>query len=193
MALTSSAESGALTAAERQALLDAARRSVASGLAGERLRVAIGEYPARLSAPRASFVTLHVRNELRGCIGSLEASRPLIEDVVDNAYAAAFNDPRFPALAPIELEQLAVHISLLSRLMPLRVDSEDDVLRQLRPGVDGLVLTERHHRGTFLPVVWDSLSTPREFLRRLKEKAGLPPDYWSDTITLERYTTESVE
>lgn len=193
MALTSSAETQSLSATERQALLDAARRSVTEGVAGRRFAVDTRDCSAALRAPRASFVTLHVRDELRGCIGSLAARRPLIEDVVENAYAAAFNDPRFPALAPIELHDLNVHISVLSPLAPLRFDSEADLLEQLRPGIDGLVLTERHHRGTFLPAVWGSVPTPRDFLRRLKEKAGLPPDYWSDTVTVERYTAESVE
>lgn len=192
MALTSFADTGSLSATERKTLLDAARQSVASGLAGTRLKIELQAYPAALRAPRATFVTLHVRDELRGCIGSLEPRRPLIEDVVDNAYAAAFHDTRFPALTAADLDQLSVHLSLLSPLTPLRFESEDDLLRQLRPGVDGLILAEHHHRGTFLPAVWESLPTPREFLRRLKEKAGLPPDYWSDTITVERYTVESL-
>jgi len=192
MALTSFADTGSLSATERKTLLDAARQSVASGLAGTRLKIELQAYPAALRAPRATFVTLHVRGELRGCIGSLEPRRPLIEDVVDNAYAAAFHDTRFPALTAADLDQLSVHLSLLSPLTPLRFESEDDLLRQLRPGVDGLILAEHHHRGTFLPAVWESLPTPREFLRRLKEKAGLPPDYWSDTIAVERYTVESL-
>ena len=193
MALTFSTDAHTLSAAERQALLDAARQSVASGIAGKPLHVDARAYAPSLRVPRASFVTLYVRDELRGCIGSLEARRPLIEDVVANAHAAAFHDPRFAGLAPAELEQLTLHISILTNPEPLQFESEDDLLRQLRPGIDGLVLTERHHRGTFLPAVWAHLRTPREFLTRLKEKAGLPPDYWSDTITVERYTTESVE
>ncbi|MFP5348765.1 MAG: AmmeMemoRadiSam system protein A [Gammaproteobacteria bacterium] len=192
MALTSFADTDSLSAADRKTLLDAARQSIASGLSGARLTIDVQYYPAALQVPRATFVTLHVRGELRGCIGSLEPRRPLIEDVVDNAYAAAFRDTRFAALTAADLDHLSVHLSLLSPLAPMRFESEDDLLRQLRPGVDGLVLAEHHHRGTFLPAVWESLPTPREFLRRLKEKAGLPPDYWSDTITVERYTVESL-
>lgn len=193
MALTSSTDAHTLSAAERQTLLDAARQSVASGIAGKPLHVDARAYAPSLRVPRASFVTLYVRDELRGCIGSLEARRPLIEDVVANAHAAAFHDPRFSGLAPAELEQLALHISILTSPEPLPFESEEDLLRQLRPGIDGLVLTERHHRSTFLPAVWKHLPTPREFLARLKEKAGLPPDYWSDTIVVERYTVESLE
>lgn len=192
MALTSFADTGSLSAAERKTLLDAARQSIASGLSGARLTIDVQSYPAALRATRATFVTLHVREELRGCIGSLEPRRALIEDVVDNAYAAAFRDTRFAPLTSADLEHLSVHVSLLSPLAPMRFDSEDDLLRQLRPGVDGLVLGEHHHRGTFLPAVWESLATPREFLNRLKEKAGLPPDYWSASITIERYTVESL-
>jgi len=169
-----------------------ARASIERALAGERLEVRLADYPAALNQPRATFVTLHVGDDLRGCIGSLEAYRPLAVDVAENACDAALHDPRFAPVATAELGRLHIHISILSPPEPLHVGSERELLAQLRPGVDGLTLTERHCRGTFLPAVWDTLPEPREFVRALKQKAGLAPDYWSDSISVERYTAESV-
>ena len=133
-----------------------------------------------------------MNGELHGCIGTLEAERSLIIDVVKNAYAAAFRDPRFAALTRSEFQHLDIHISVLSRPEPVHCTSEGDLLRQLRPGVDGLTLIEGRQRGTFLPAVWETLPGPREFLHHLKQKAGLPVDYWSDTIRFERYTADSI-
>ena len=135
----------------------------------------------------ATFVTLTQNGQLRGCIGSLEARRPLATDVAENAVAAAFSDPRFPPLRRGELEQTRVEVSLLDKPRPMQFDDEEDVLRQLCPGVDGLILTCGHHRATFLPQVWESLPTPRLFLEHLKLKAGLPADFWSPNLTLSRY------
>lgn len=177
---------------ERHTLLALARASVRKGLCGEELQVKHEDYPPALQVPRASFVTLKIEEQLRGCIGSLEACRPLVTDVVLNAYAAAFRDPRFPALTWPEFERLGIHLSLLNPAEPLPCREEADVLAQLRPGLDGLILEEGVHRGTFLPAVWESLPDPRDFLRHLKLKAGLPADYWSDRIRVQRYTVESI-
>lgn len=177
---------------DRQALLEYARRAIERGLVGERLKVQVKEFSATLQAPGASFVTLKVERELRGCIGTLEAQRPLIADVVSNAWSAAFRDPRFPALTHAEFRLLDVHISVLSEPQPLAVRSEAELLAQLRPGIDGLVLEEGYHRGTFLPAVWEQLAEPREFVRHLKRKAGLPADYWSPALRVSRYTVVSV-
>lgn len=173
-------------------LLELARESIRQGLCGEQLCVRPEAYPPALQALRACFVTLKLEGRLRGCIGSLEARQPLVTDVVRNAYAAAFRDPRFPALSWPEFERLDIHLSLLTSPQPLAVASEEELLAQLRPGIDGLVLSEGARRGTFLPAVWEQLSEPREFLRQLKLKAGLRADYWSSTLRIERYTTESV-
>ncbi|HID49758.1 MAG TPA: AmmeMemoRadiSam system protein A [Chromatiales bacterium] len=178
-------------ASDRRILLEVAAASIRHGLEqGRPLPVHVDEYPQTLRQPGASFVTLNIAGQLRGCIGSLEATRPLVEDVADNAYAAAFRDPRFPPLNEVEYPQLEYHISLLAPAEPMQFESEDDLIRQLRPGVDGLILSDRGRRGTFLPSVWQSLPDPREFLRHLKQKAGLPPDYWSDTLQVARYTVE---
>jgi len=135
----------------------------------------------------ATFVTLTQKGQLRGCIGSLEAHRPLATDVAENALAAAFRDPRFPPLRRAELEQTRVEVSLLDTPETMRFSDEADALGQLCPGVDGLILNCGQHRATFLPQVWESLATPRLFLEHLKLKAGLPADFWSPGLTLARY------
>jgi AmmeMemoRadiSam system protein A len=184
---------GRLAPALRQTLLDLARASIGFGLQHGRPLVALfDEYPAELQARRASFVTLQRQGALRGCIGSLEARRPLVADVTENAYAAAFRDPRFAPLASHEFADLEIHLSLLTPAEPMEAASEADLLRQLRPGEDGLILQEGSHRATFLPAVWESLPEPRSFIRHLKQKAGLPAEYWSDTLTVLRYRAEHI-
>ena len=158
---------------------------------GSHLPVETSRYPIRLQNPGASFVTLNINGLLRGCIGSLEAYRPLVNDVAYNAHAAAFSDPRFPPVSSDELENLEFHISVLTPAVAMAFSSEDDLLKQIRPGIDGLVLEEGQHRGTFLPAVWESLPDAESFLQHLKQKAGLPQNYWSDGIKISRYTTES--
>ncbi len=141
--------------------------------------------------PGAVFVTLNKSGQLRGCIGSLEAYRSLSEDVAENAFAAAFRDYRFNPLAADELSQLDISLSVLTEPELMAFSSEQDLISQLQPGVDGMILTEGSHRGTFLPSVWEYYPAPDAFLSHLKMKAGLPADYWSDTIKIERYKTVS--
>lgn len=176
----------------RQHLRGIAAASIVHGLEhGRALQVVAEEYAAALQAPRATFVTLHKEGDLRGCIGSLEPQRALVADVARNAFAAAFRDPRFLPVRPDEVTVLEVHISVLSLAQPLQFRDEADLLQQLRPGVDGLIIEQDGHRGTFLPSVWDSLPRPEEFLAHLKLKAGLTADFWSEDIRVSRYTTES--
>lgn len=191
MALTSSVED-VLDATGRRALLDVARDSIRGGLAGRRPDLNAEDFSAALRVPRATFVTLEIERALRGCIGTLEAHQPLALDAAENAYAAAFRDPRFPPLVHAEFERVELHISILNPAVPMRFVSEPDLLGQLRPGVDGLILSERGRRATFLPAVWESIEDPWEFLAHLKVKAGLPADYWSETIEVSRYTVTSV-
>lgn len=141
-----------------------------------------------LSRPGATFVTLTQRNELRGCIGSLQACDPLIEDVSNNAVSAALYDPRFMPLAADELDTISVEVSLLSELQPIDFSSEADALAQLRPNIDGVVFECGSYRSTFLPQVWESLPQPQQFLARLKSKARLAEDFWAEDIQLFRYT-----
>jgi AmmeMemoRadiSam system protein A len=143
---------------------------------------------AWLRAPGATFVTLMREGKLRGCIGTLEARRPLAEDVAENAVSAAFSDPRFTPLTRDELGDTEIEVSLLSAAEPLPVDDEAAVLAQLRPGIDGVIFEYGRHRSTFLPQVWEQLAEPAEFMAQLKYKAGLPPDFWSDDVKLARYT-----
>lgn len=178
----------------KRQLLDIARQSIAHGLQyGTPLRVDPADYPPALRDKGASFVTLSINHDLRGCIGMLRAERPLVSDVADNAYAAAFKDPRFPALTQAEYPNLHYHISILQPAEPMRFSDEQDLLSQLRPGIDGLILEDRGRRGTFLPSVWDSLPDPVQFLQHLKIKAGLPASYWSDSVKVSRYTVEDIE
>jgi AmmeMemoRadiSam system protein A len=136
----------------------------------------------------ACFVTLRQCERLRGCIGTLKAHRPLLEDVKANARAAAFRDPRFPPLAQDELDSTAVEVSLLSQLAPIEFRDERHALAQVRPGIDGLVFEYGHHQSTYLPQVWKDLPDAVEFLATLKQKAGLPPDFWDPEVKLTRYT-----
>ena len=141
----------------------------------------------RLDSPGATFVTLTLDGALRGCIGSLEAWRALRVDVLENARASAFRDPRFPGLTPVEFGRVRVEVSLLGTAEPFAVAGEDDAVARLRPGIDGLILAWRGRRATFLPQVWDHLPDPSAFLGELRRKAGLPRDFWSPDLTLSRY------
>ena len=176
---------------DRQTLLELAYRSIRHGLErGKAIEVNPAQYPAQLQTKKATFVTLHRNEALRGCIGILNPVRPLVEDVAYNAWAAAFTDSRFPPLSADELDDLDIHISVLGTPEEIDFYSEDDLVQQIRPGIDGLILEEGYNRGTFLPSVWESLHDSKEFLNHLKLKAGLPANYWSDGIKVKRYTVE---
>ena len=140
-----------------------------------------------LSEPGASFVTVTRAGALRGCIGSLQARRSLREDVDSNAIAAAFRDPRFPPLSRDEFADLRIEVSLLSDPQPMSFRDEADALAQLRPGIDGVILSSGYRQATFLPQVWESLPEPRDFITQLKRKAGLRDDFWSPDVMLARY------
>lgn len=175
----------------RLLLRELAYQSIRHGLeTGQALEIDIAQYPAELQAEKATFVTLHRNKELRGCIGILKPVRPLAEDVAYNAWAAAFSDSRFMPLSADEIDDLDIHISILGTPGEMDFTSEDDLVKQIRPGIDGLIMEEGFNKGTFLPSVWESLIDSREFLRHLKLKAGLPANYWSDNIKVMRYTVE---
>lgn len=148
--------------------------------------------PAELLELRASFVTLSIESELRGCCGSLEARRPLAIDVWHNARASAFGDRRFAPLEAREWGCVDLEVSVLSPLEPVVVRSEAELLARLVPGEDGLVIAWRSSRATFLPKVWQQLHDPVEFLRHLKLKAGWSEDFWAADVEVWRYFTESV-
>lgn len=188
MAALSSAELGL---AEQERLLDLARESIAQGLtSGQPPRYSAGEFTGLLARPAASFVTLRLDAALRGCVGSLEARRPLARDVGIAAFNAAFRDIRFPRLTASELGLIRIEISVLSPMVPLDVRDQDELLLRLRPLIDGLLLEDGPARATFLPKVWEQLRAPIDFVTALKRKAGLPADYWSPTLRLCRYQTQ---
>ena len=170
-----------------------AAASIDHGLAhGETLPINQSEHAEDLQNDGACFVTLKRDGKLRGCIGSPEAHRPLIEDVADNAFRSAFKDPRFPALTGTERDGLEMSISVLSPKTPISFAGEDDLLSQLRPGVDGLVIEDNGLRALFLPSVWAQLTEPAEFLARLKVKSGMKEDHWSDGFKAWRFVAEEI-
>ncbi|MDQ6924187.1 MAG: AmmeMemoRadiSam system protein A [Pseudomonadota bacterium] len=172
-----------------RSLVMIARRAIGTALgeaASVRPERAEPAHPA-LEAPGATFVTLFKDGMLRGCIGTIEARRPLGIDVRANAVAAAFDDPRFPRLGADEFRDTSVEVSLLSAPEAMTADGEQALLAQLRPGIDGVVLEFAGRRATFLPQVWDTLCEPAEFLAELKRKAGLPIDFWSSAVHISRY------
>ena len=170
-------------------LLQIARSAISRALHVSGISAAeVDENMPWLSKPGATFVTLTQWGELRGCIGSLQACDPLIEDVSNNAVSAALYDPRFSPLAADELESISLEVSLLSELQPLGFTSEADALAQLRPDIDGVVFEYGPYRSTFLPQVWESLPQPQQFLAKLKSKARLSEDFWAEDVKLSRYT-----
>lgn len=152
-----------------------------------------GGMPDLLTAPGAVFVTIERDGRLRGCIGSPTAWRPLAADVIDNAIKAGHGDPRFPSLTADELEGLEVSVSVLTPQEPIRFADEADLLRQLRPRVDGLIIKDGRHGALFLPSVWEQLPEPRAFLAHLKQKAGLAIDHWSPTFQAWRFQAIEVQ
>jgi len=178
---------------ERRTLLGIARTALHNGVHSGRSWCPDPDHlPSRLLDPRATFVTLSRRGALRGCTGSLLPREPLALSVATTTCQTALSDPRFEPVRITELDELDIEISVLSPLRLLDVRSEAELLDALRPGVDGLVFDTPHGNGTFLPKVWDSLPTPEQFLLGLKQKAGLPPDYWSDHVRVYRYETETI-
>lgn len=177
----------------QQQLIQVAKDSIAYGLKHKcALPIDCKTYASELRVLRATFVTLEKKHQLRGCIGMLEAVRPLVLDIAENAFAAAFNDSRFEPVTEEEYELLEIHLSILSPAEPMSFYSEEDLLRQLRPGIDGLILQEGSQRGTFLPSVWELLPEPVDFLQHLKRKSGLSRDYWSDSLKVSRYQCEII-
>ena len=190
------AATASLSPDHRHQLLNAATQTISSGLkSGKPPKVALETYAWPLRATRASFVTLKIGGKLRGCVGSVKPSRPIVTDVVDNAFKSAFGDRRFSPLNAEELREaesdLALSVSILSHPRPMTFGSEEEATAALRPGEDGVILQSPEGRGLFLPQVWESAPKPRDFLRHLKTKAGLPEDFWSDQVQLFRFGTET--
>lgn len=177
---------------ERQMLRDAAATTIRHGVVhGKPPGIDLNSFPPRLRTRRASFVTITIAGQLRGCIGSVEAHAPLLTDVVSSAFKAAFSDPRFRPLSEAELRQIEVKVSILGAFRPIAADSPDILLGNLEPDRDGLIITGDGKRALFLPSVWESLPEPQRFLSSLMQKAGMRPDVWPRDMQAFRFTTES--
>lgn len=176
-----------------ESLLQIAARSIDHGLqSGKPLKVPRHAYADALYADGASFVTLKRFGDLRGCVGSAEAYKPLAEDVAANAFAAAFRDSRFSRLSSAERTGLTISVSVLSPPVPIDCESETRLLQSLRPFEDGLIIQCKGRRALFLPQVWSMLPEPAQFLSQLKMKAGLEADDWSDGFKAWRFAARSV-
>lgn len=177
---------------DRMTLLSLARESIRIRLLFDRdLSIDEAAFSHALQQTAACFITLKINDQLRGCIGSLEAHRALVSDVVHNAAAAALEDPRFPPLSLEEEAQIRIHISVLTTPTPLHFSSESELLSQLTPGKDGLIIQSGHYRATFLPIVWADLQDKVQFLTHLKKKAGIPQDIEVGKLEAWRYQTVS--
>lgn len=185
-----------LSPEHQHTLLALARKAITCGTQ-ERKAITIDcrHYPEQLIQKASSFVTLYLNQQLRGCIGALEATMPLVQDVAEHAFAAANRDPRFEPVSQDEIPQLQISISVLSAPSALESPSEATLLDQIQAGRDGLILEERDargqlkHKATYLPSVWQQLPDKKAFLVSLKQKAGLPSHYWSDQLRFSRYQT----
>jgi AmmeMemoRadiSam system protein A len=173
-------------------LVDLARRSIEQGLRDGRFKpLALADAPQELDEPGAVFVTLKKKGDLRGCIGSPMAWRALGQDVLENAYKAAFEDPRFQPLSEAEWKDVELSVSVLTPPKPMNFTDEADLLAQLRPEIDGLIIEDAGRRALFLPSVWEALPDAKSFLAHLKVKAGLPVNHWSPGFKASRF--EAVE
>lgn len=185
----------ALSPEERQTLLELARETIACETQGKPPpSVDLNTVSDNLRGDAACFVTLTQYDQLRGCIGSLEARQPLVLDVRDNAAGAAFRDPRFPPVGAEELDDLHVEISVLSKPALLDYENADDLIAKLRPGTDGVVIERGWNRATFLPQVWEKIPDPHEFMQHLCRKAYLPADaYREPGLDVYTYQVEKFE
>ncbi|KZB73551.1 MULTISPECIES: AmmeMemoRadiSam system protein B [Thalassospira] len=176
------------------AMLDLCRQSILHGMeTGAPLQVSANEVGPALAAPGACFVTLKKAGQLRGCIGSIISHAPLATDLCENAFKAAFRDPRFAGLSRAEIgDDLELSISVLSPPHPFGFADEADFISKLTPFEDGIILSDGNRRGLFLPQVWDQLPDPKDFLAHLKRKAGLAMDHWSPNMRAERFITRGI-
>lgn len=174
--------------ANQEILLRVAAQSVVSGFdRGRPLRVKESRYPEELHEKGATFVSIYHNGVLRGSAGSPEATRSVLEDIAENAYAAAFSDFRFVPLDEDEIKDAEISILFLTRPELLSFENEEDLLTKIKPNEDGLIVKERSNKALFLPQIWETFPSPKEFLIHLKQRAGLPADYWSPTVKVYRF------
>lgn len=177
----------------RAKLLSIARRALECAAERQPLPMLdLEALPEPLRLPGAAFVTLNIDENLRGCIGALEARVSLAEDVNQHAYAAALHDFRFPSVTSDEVSSIVIEVSVLSQPVELKYEHVDEMIAALRPGIDGVIVSEGEKRATFLPQVWDRIPSPEEFLTMLCEKAALHPDYWkTGNLVVKTYQVDS--
>ena len=182
-----------LTEGEKQTLLRIARDAIENAVRGKSLPPLKDESltPA-LRDKGASFVTLTIGGDLRGCIGALEAYQPLAEDVREHAIAAALEDPRFPPVTERELSRIDIEVSFLTQPQELQYSTPEDLLEKLRPNVDGVILRHGFRKATFLPQVWEKVADPSDFLDQLCYKMGVSANTWRET-KLQVYTYQVEE
>lgn len=171
--------------------IDICKKSIQAQLKNENLR--LENIPAVFGQTGASFITLEKSNDLRGCIGTIIAHRPLIEDIAQNAQNSAFSDPRFPPLQKEELNELSINVSLLSTPEKITFDGEEDLLKKIRQNIDGIIINDKGKQAVYLPSVWGQLPDKGLFLKSLKIKAGMDPDYFSPTFEAYKFTTEYIK
>lgn len=172
-----------LSVEEKQILLNMARKAIELKVSGQDpIKINLEAYPETLREDHATFVTLTKNGMLRGCIGTLEAYQPLIQDVYEHAIDAAFEDFRFPPVKAKEVSQIKIEISVLSTPVPLEFDEPKEILGKLRVGIDGVVISNGIRRSTFLPQVWEKVPDPEAFMSQLCYKMGVPYDYWRNNI-----------
>ncbi len=174
-------------------LFGIAEQSILSGFNGGGVPpVDLAGMPGELSTPCGVFVTLEVQGVLNGCIGTIEPADPLAVATAHNAFRAAFHDPRLPALESTDWPDLIIEISLLSQLEEMNIHSEEELMEALRPGIDGLVLSSGPRRATFLPVMWERLPSPGDFVHLLERKGGMPVGFWMRGMRAWRYTADGM-
>jgi len=179
----------AIASVELEALHRCAALAVVCALTDAAARVTLDhDVPERLREAGASFVTLRQHGRLRGCMGTLRPRRSLVEDVCSNARAAALEDPRFEPLVRHEIAHTTIEVAVLSAVSPLAFADEADLLRQLRPGIDGVLLSYGTQHATYLPGVWQQLPDPRLFVAELRRKAGISPHLAATALRVKRYT-----
>ncbi len=184
---------GELTEAEGQELCRIARRALEAAIVNRsELSINLADLPERLRAPGASFVTLTIGGQLRGCIGTVEPHRPLAEDVGSNAVKSATMDPRFPPMSPDELARTDIEVSVLSELQRLPRERRPELLQAVRPGVDGVMLVRGWQRGLLLPQVWEKIPDTVAFLDHVCLKAGLAPGSWRN-LDVDAYVFQAQE
>ena len=184
-----------LTEEEGRILLGLARKTIENALFDEKGDVKeAAQWPAIFNEKRGTFVTLTIGGSLRGCIGHIEPHEPLVEGIRVNAVNAAFRDPRFTPLTKEEFKRVAIEISILTEPQPLHYSDADDLLKKIRPGIDGVILKKGFHQATFLPQVWEQLPKKKDFLRHLCMKAGLAADEWqSGDLNISTYQVQAFE